>query len=594
MFNNASGLKDKALLATLLAVAVACGSVKEAAQSKAVRDRSRVLGLALMDDGTYQFRLCRMHKDYTAEILANQCINPLINEDGTARVFNNIPDKPGTVLAKVRNWFAAGIVSVVATLVISKFGRFFRNTKASDRLVGKARLLNHNIKVDGAKAKNDFELVERIARETGEGSTVVGNKDFTNAIAFVENYNKKVEDNITTARKAIEDARNENLHDNLGKAHTSLQEASEVLQQTDTGFNLDSKPMQDFAQEIATLAKQTDELRQAGGAGLDNKLQALEDKALTIYERVHSKEGLRLRFSDEEKKALSAITEEDSAIAVAVREWKHNKAELSLLDGSAELERDLLKLKDSKDELVEKLLRINDVVEKNDSEKTILQIKQNIDEYSKALKNSENKKDSELADKLSEAKAQLKGRIKPYNSLQLENDIKKYREIVDEAIKASPITEAVTQAKTKAWAQQKEARGGDDGLFASGLGKVGETVKDKVKFLHGFPWIKEDTLKYGKLNKITITDEDKVVAKLARTKLTDDGSSADIKNIDVQDGVDKLAAQAVGISAFLSLPLTAWSRYLPAHALLTAEKKLDGSHRWLRYCQTHRRHVDYS
>lgn len=204
MMGKTSGFTGNTMLAALLSVAVACGSVntQEAAQSKAVRDRSRVLGLALMDDGTYQFRLCRLRKTYTAEMLANECINPLLNEDGTERVFNNVPEKPGTALAKFRNWATAALAGTIAGFVIYKIGRFYVKTKARDSLVGKTRLERHTAKVDGAMAKNDFELVTRFGAAT-EDSAVVGGKDFTNAIAFVENYSKKVEGNIETAQKTI-------------------------------------------------------------------------------------------------------------------------------------------------------------------------------------------------------------------------------------------------------------------------------------------------------------------------------------------------------------------------------------------------------
>ena len=566
---KASGFTGNTMLAALLSVAVACGSVntQEAAQSKAVRDRSRVLGLALMDDGTYQFRLCRLRKTYTAEMLANECINPLLNEDGTERVFNNVPEKPGTALAKFRNWATAALAGTIAGFVIYKIGRFYVKTKARDRIVGKIRLERHTAQVDEAMAKNDFELVTRLGEAT-EGSAVVDGKDFTNAIAFVENYSKKVEGNIETAQKTIETAiKEKTLSADIDKIQKSLQEASEVLQQKDSGFNLDSKPIQDLAQEITALAKQADELRNAGSKDLDDKLLAMKRETLVIYERVQGKKGLRFQLSSEEEKALAAVADDDPAVAAALQDWKHSKAELSLLDGSTEMEKVLVKLKDGKDELVEKLLRIDDVVVmKNDpnhsdsGKKTILQLKRDI-EYHRQAKESGNKKDTTLK----EATAALNERVKPYNRTQ-KNLIDTEQEKVGMAIKADPIAEKIEKEAKLAKAARRA--GEKDGPIASGLGKVGNIIKGKVKFLRDFPWIDEDTLKYSQLNKITITDEDKIVAKLAH------GVKHDVKveDVEVQKGVEKLSAQVVGISALLSLPLTAWSRYLPAHALLSAEK----------------------
>lgn len=617
MINKVSGLTDKLLLAALLSVAVACGSVntQEVAQSKAVRDRSRVLGLAQMDDGTYQFRLCRLHKTYTADILANECINPLVNEDGTEKVFNQAPEKPGTALAKFRNWLTAALAGTIAGVIIYKVGRFYVKTKARDRLVGRAMWERHKAKVDGAKAHNDFELVKQLGRETGEGSAVVGGKDFTQAIAFVENYGTKVEGNIEKARNAIKDALAKPLQADIDEIQESLQEAHEVLKQADSGFNLDSKPIQDLAQAIATLGKKADELRGAGARELGDKLQAMERDTYTIFKHVHSKEGLRLQLSGEEKKALEAVVDEDSSVANAVREWKRDKKELSLLDDeglseikvrlirlkeklaqspSDELRDELRKvedelrkvedekktlekvfvgLKDVNDKMVEKLIRIDDVAMKTDrdyrspNEKTILQLKQDIAEYEQNLKASKDTKEdtSKMSAKLAETEAALKERVKSYNPSQKQPMINEEQEKVGMAIKADPVIERAEEAAAQAKKDMKDRQeGGGDGLFANSLGKIGNGIKGGVKFLRGFPWLGEDTLAYGKLNKITITEEDKIVDKLAH--------GVKVENIEVQQGVEKLAAQTVGISAFLSLPLTAWSRYLPAHALLTAEK----------------------
>lgn len=578
MNNKMSGFKDKTMLAALLSVTLACGSVntQEVAQSKAVRDRSRVLGLALMDDGTYQFRLCRLHKTYTAEILSNECINPLINEDGTARVFSDVPARPGTVLAKFRNWFAASLAGAIASFIIYKVGRFFVKIKGRDRIVGKARLANHEARVSGAKARSDFELVESIRDKTEGNSTVVGGKDFANAITFIENYSTKIENNIAASREAIEAARSAPFQADLDNIQKILQEAREALQQADSSFNINK----DLAQKIDTLVKHADELNNVSDKELPDKLQAMESEARTIYERVHGKEGLRLQLSRDDKQALFDVAEEDSAVAAALRNWKHDQAELSLLDGSDELKKVFLNLKDSKDELVEKLLRIDDVVVKNNSssgENSILQLKQAIDTYSKAVE--ANKKElAELSDaddeastalkdsikkdlaKRDEAEAALKTRIKSYNSVMRETEIKQYQEKIDAAINFDPVAEKVAEAETLA----KAGRGGGEGLLADGLGKVGNSIKGRVKFMRGFPWIDEDTLKYGKLNRITITDEETIVAKLSH--------GVEVKDVEIQQGVEKLAAQVVGISAFLSLPLTEWSRYLPAHALLSAEK----------------------
>ena len=562
------------LMPALLLVTLACGSIngEETAQSKAVRDRSRVLGLSLMGDGTYQFRLCPLHKNYTAAILANECINPLVNEDGTARVFNDVPAKPGTALAKFRNWATAALAGTIAGVLIYKFGRFYVKTKARDRIVGKARLKHHQAKIAEAKAGNDFEFVTQLG---ATGVSSVGGKDFSKAIAFADSYGKEVEGKIEKAIDAVVSVKESVIisPDTFsGTIKGPLSEARKALQKADSGFNLD----ENLAQRIEALEGEvTSKMVGVSSEKLDGVLKEFESEARAIYKRVQGKADLRLQLSDAEEKSLFAILDTDSVFD-AVSNWKHNRAELSLLDNEIqEVEKVFLKLKDGKDELVERLLRIDDVVKTAPDERAILQLKQDIDTYSKAVKESEDRLKnldnpdeakaqlSKAKAQLNRAKAQLTERIKTHNP-QKGEDIKAYQEKTGEAIKFDPVAEKIEEFKAEA------KHSGGEGLFADGLGKVGngikgnKIVKGGVKFMSGFPWFGEDTLKYSKLNKITVTDEDKVVAKLAR--------GDEVKDVEVQKGAEKLSAQVVGISAFLSLPLTAWSRYLPGHALLSAEK----------------------
>ncbi len=358
-------ITGRLLLTALLSATLACGVAHrtETAQSKAVRDRVRVLGLALMSDGTYQFRLCRLHETYTTQILAEACINPLVNEDGSAKIFNDVPAKPGTALARLRNWVTAGLAGAIAGTFLYKIGRFYVKGKAKDRLIGKTRLKRHETKVREAQQK---------AKELGYG------------------------------------------------------EESELM------------------------------------------------------------------------------------------------GELSLLNDNSEMKDYFLKSKDASNELAEKLLRVEDAIKKVDGDK-------------------------------SKAKAELEGRVKSYNRMHRDGEISDLGEKIDSAIKFDPEENTL----------RREIE--DGGYLADFLGKSSDAIKRRAKFMRDFPWFDEKTLKYSdKLNKITITDEDDVVTKLASDKR--------VENIEVQAGAEKLVAQAVGIGALLSLPLTAWSRYLPGHALLTAEK----------------------
>ena len=668
--------------AVMLSAILACGSLhtEESAQSKAVRDRSRVLGLALMDDGTYQFRLCRLHQDYTSEVLANECINPLVNEDGTARVFNSVPLKPGKALATFRNWATGFLVGSIIGGFLYTVGRFYVKIKGRDSIVGKVRLLEHKAKVNSAKGRNDFELVKQLGEIHTKGeSAVFAGTDFTHAIAFAESYGKKVEGNIKKAKDAIETTRNQatTLSANRELAHTALQEARAALGQTDSGFNLSNNELaQDLLHNIDTVIKHTDELQTVNDKELPAKLQQMEEELKILYERAESKAGMRLQLSDKEKESLYAVaanTSDTTEAAKYIRTWKNNKAELGLLDGkyfanvidfaknniktaqsligkmrasgaevtteaeelqsllsrvrttlkraesgfspsdeyvhgilqevdklvkqasalqyaptelsaklqqmdttvtavikrlqdkeelrpllgnSEELEKVMTQLKYGKDGLVEKILRIDDVASPGSHDgKTIKAMRESIDAARREIKeaNQAGNKVAENAakEKLDKAKAELRQRIKSYNPSQQEL-IATAQENIAAKIKASETTTPAVRPS------------GGKGLGGKALGKLGDGVRDRLKFLHGFPWLGEDTLKYGRLRKITITDREEVVAKLA------DGG--EVKTIEVQKGAEKLAAQVVGVSAFLSLPLTAWSRYLPGHALLSAER----------------------
>ena len=82
----------------------ACSEMGNYAHTSAVHDGMRALGLAQMPNGTYEFRLCEVAEAYTPEMLAEKCINPLVAADGLPLVFNEIPERPGTLVAHIGNW----------------------------------------------------------------------------------------------------------------------------------------------------------------------------------------------------------------------------------------------------------------------------------------------------------------------------------------------------------------------------------------------------------------------------------------------------------------------------------------------------------
>ena len=531
-----------ALLALTLLVVSACGSTRmeETGQSKAVRDRSRVLGLALMEDGTYQFRLCRLHKTYTAEVLANECINPFVNEDGAAKAFKSVPVKPGTALATFRNWSVALLMGVVTGAVIYKLGRYYVKLKAKDRLVGNGRLLQHKEMVSVARTRNDYELVERL--QALDTATVAGNDaaaEFASfAGDFVDGY-RNIDTSLKTALDRIEAAlattpqQQANWSETLVGIQGALRQASDVsatLGQAEAGFRF----RDGMVQEIERLAAQADELTETAIAKMGDDLQQLKESVSTLHSRLQAREGLRLNIEQRQTLHTIAAATDDATL----QSLGQRGTELNLLNNSDEFERVVAKLKDGNDELVEKIIRVEEAAGGHAGYgETIVEIK-------RLMETGQGKQEY--------AKAMLEQRVKSYNPAQR-------TEIIDTQAKVGAAIKAEEAAPAKPASSDAKA-----GLFANSLGGIGDFIRRRVSFMRGFPWIGEDTLKYGKLNKITVTDEDAIVTKLAR--------GDEVKVIEVQKGVEKLTGQVLGVAAFLSLPLTEWSRYLPAYSLLSAER----------------------
>ena len=132
-------MKKQIVIKGLLSlIIVACGSNDSSYETQAVHDRVRILGLEVQDDGLYRFKLCRVHKEYTRQILAEECINPLITADGQEKVFTAIPRKPNTAVAHIRNWGLALFVGITAGVITYRLGRYAVKTKQSRELLGKA------------------------------------------------------------------------------------------------------------------------------------------------------------------------------------------------------------------------------------------------------------------------------------------------------------------------------------------------------------------------------------------------------------------------------------------------------------------------
>lgn len=130
-------MKRQIIIKGLLSlVIVACSD--SSSETQAVRDRVRILGLEVQDDGLYRFKLCRVHQEYTAQILAEKCINPFVTADGQEKVFTAVPRKPSTAVAHIRNWGLASFIGITAGVVTYKLGRSIVKIRKARELVGDA------------------------------------------------------------------------------------------------------------------------------------------------------------------------------------------------------------------------------------------------------------------------------------------------------------------------------------------------------------------------------------------------------------------------------------------------------------------------
>ena len=156
MFKRMTG----GLMVLALLLASACSEMGDYARTSAVHDGMRALGLALMPDGTYEFKLCEMEEAYTPEVLEKRCINPLIAEDGLPLVLNELPDHPGTLTARVRNWGLTLVAATAAGLVVYGLGRYIAKGKATSQLTREAYAEGLERSMNVSKTYPHFELPE--------------------------------------------------------------------------------------------------------------------------------------------------------------------------------------------------------------------------------------------------------------------------------------------------------------------------------------------------------------------------------------------------------------------------------------------------
>ena len=139
----------------------ACHEVGNHARTSAVHDGMRALGLVQRDDGSYEFKLCEMAESYTAEVLQEQCINPLLATDGSPLVLTEIPDRPGTFAAHSWNWAITALAAVAVGVGFYGVGRYIAKLLAAKKLGHKSYALGLERALIASKKYDHFELPER-------------------------------------------------------------------------------------------------------------------------------------------------------------------------------------------------------------------------------------------------------------------------------------------------------------------------------------------------------------------------------------------------------------------------------------------------
>ena len=290
-----------------LMVLVACGSVEEAAETEAVRDRSRVLGLADMGDGTYQFRLCRPHKSYTAAVLEKDCINPFVDREGMPKVFSSVPERPSTATAHVRNLILVSIgAPVLAGALIYKPGRFIYKSKASSRMTGKIRVKKLEARLDKASVGNDLNLIEELKRASNNeeiGEILLSGdegKRYSTLFDFDTGYRQPLIESLQNVSSWLN--KEQNFYDLANSLENSnkLTDLENRLSSLIGKFGKEGKEIEfvgslgQVGKEIENIVASIKELGKTKGTEFSAKLQKVTKDLEDVTDRLQNTDGIRL------------------------------------------------------------------------------------------------------------------------------------------------------------------------------------------------------------------------------------------------------------------------------------------------------------
>ena len=162
------------LVVLAMLMSSACSDVGNHARTNAVHDGMRALGLAQMPDGTYEFRLCEIAESYTPEVLEKKCINPLVANNSLPLVFTEIPERPGTLVARIWNWGITLFVATAVGLSIYSLGSYIAKVKVINELSREANFKGLENALHVSQKYDHFDpkhLPKRLLKEDSEAAT---------------------------------------------------------------------------------------------------------------------------------------------------------------------------------------------------------------------------------------------------------------------------------------------------------------------------------------------------------------------------------------------------------------------------------------
>lgn len=178
-----------------------CGTPPEEARIAAVHDGLRVLGLAEMSTGSYEFRLCDLADSYTPEVLRDRCINPLVTSDGLPVTFSSVPGKPDILSTRVGNWAITVFAAVLAGGISYAVARSVVKNKAIHSLGRESYVTGSEAALERSKQFEQFELDDNLAKLLDENGTRIKQKIRE---PLVEGKESKLENKAEVNRLFIE------------------------------------------------------------------------------------------------------------------------------------------------------------------------------------------------------------------------------------------------------------------------------------------------------------------------------------------------------------------------------------------------------